>query len=238
MKISTTTYGLLGTLAVRSWTGYELTQQMRRSLRFVWSSSEGHLYREQAGLVDLGWAAVEEEQAGGRTRKRYTITSAGQAALSEWLTTTPEEPHFEIEGLVRLFHGSHGSAADLAVAMDATADAARAMLDEMLGFVDEYLDEGGPLWMLEHGVTIASTSTDAPPPELAGRPMFPERLHVIALVIESITSLLSCLESFARATAHEVREWATTTDPAATPSTRARLESIRQRHRTDSPPST
>ncbi len=29
---------------------------------------------------------------------------------------------------------------------------ARSMLDEMLGFVDEYLDEGGPLWMLERGV--------------------------------------------------------------------------------------
>ena len=63
MKVSTTTYGLLGLLAVRSWTGYELTQQMRRSLRFVWSSSEGHLYREQTGLVELGWAAVEDEQA-------------------------------------------------------------------------------------------------------------------------------------------------------------------------------
>ena len=208
-------------LAVRSWTGYDLTQQMRRSLRFVWSSSEGHLYREQAGLVELGWAAVEEEQA----------------ALAEWLTTTPEEPHFEIEGLVRLFHGSHGSADDLASAMDATADAARAMLDEMLGFVDEYLADGGPLWMLEHGVTSitsADASGDASPPVFAGRAMFPERLHVIALVIESITSLLSCVESFARATAHEVRGWATTTDPDLTPATRARLEAVRQRHRADS----
>ena len=224
-------------LAVRSWTGYDLTQQMRRSLRFVWSSSEGHLYREQAGLVELGWAAVEEEQAGGRTRKRYTITPTGQAALAEWLTTTPEEPHFEIEGLVRLFHGSHGSADDLASAMDATADAARAMLDEMLGFVDEYLADGGPLWMLEHGVTSitsADASGDASPPVFAGRAMFPERLHVIALVIESITSLLSCVESFARATAHEVRGWATTTDPDLTPTTRARLEEVRQRHRTNS----
>lgn len=231
MKVSTTTYGLLGMLAVRSWTGYELTQQMRRSLRFVWSSSEGHLYREQKNLVDLGWAVVDEEQTGARTRKRYTITDAGVAALHEWLTSTPQEPHFEIEGLVRLFHGSHGSVADLAAAMDGTADAAREMLDEMLGFVDEYLAEGGPLWMLEHGLAIASASDGTPPIEYAGRPMFPSRLHVVALVVEATTALLASVEQFARTTAHEVRGWASTTDPAATPATRARLEAIRQRHR-------
>lgn len=231
MKVSTTTYGLLGMLAVRSWTGYELTQQMRRSLRFVWSSSEGHLYREQKNLVELGWAAVEDEQAGARTRKRYTITEAGVEALGEWLSTTPQEPHFEIEGLVRLFHGSHGTVADLAAAMDATADAARAMLDEMLGFVDEYLADGGPLWMLEHGITLATASGDDEPMEFAGRPMFPGRLHVVALVIEATTTMLASVEQFARSTAAEVRTWSTTTDPAATPSTRARLEGIRQRHR-------
>ena len=230
MKISTTTYGLLGMLAVRSWTGYELTQQMRRSLRFVWSSSEGHLYREQKMLVDLGWAAVDEEQFGGRTRKRYTITAAGTIALQEWLTSVPQEPHFEIEGLVRLFHGSHGSVADLAAAMDATADAARVMLDEMLGFVEEYLADGGPLWMLEHGLTLATTS-EGTPPEFAGRPLFPGRLHVVALVIEATTTLLANLEHFARSTANEVRGWASTTDVASTPATRARLEAILQRHR-------
>lgn len=231
MKVSTTTYGLLGMLAVRSWTGYELTQQMRRSLRFVWSSSEGHLYREQKNLVELGWAAVEDEQAGARTRKRYTITEAGVEALGEWLATAPQEPHFEIEGLVRLFHGSHGTVAELAAAMDATADAARAMLDEMLGFVDEYLADGGPLWMLEHGITLATASGDGEPMEFAGRPMFPGRLHVVALVIESTTTMLASVEQFARSTAAEVRTWSSTTDPAATPSTRARLEGIRQRHR-------
>lgn len=204
---------------------------MRRSLRFVWSSSEGHLYREQKNLVDLGWAVVDEEPAGGRTRKRYTITAAGELALGDWLSTAPQEPHFEIEGLVRLFHGSHGSVTDLAAAMDATADAARAMLDEMLGFVDEYLADGGPLWMLEHGATAATASEGTPPMEFAGRPMFPGRLHVVALVIEATTTLLASMESFARSTAREVREWISTTDPAATPATRARLEEIRKRHR-------
>jgi PadR family transcriptional regulator, regulatory protein AphA len=83
-------------LAVRSWTGYELTRQVHPSLRFIWPTSEGHLYREQKRLVTLGWAVVEREQTGQRARNRYTITPAGRAALAKWLATPPEEPHLQI----------------------------------------------------------------------------------------------------------------------------------------------
>ena len=72
-------YALLGLLSLRSWTGYELTQQVRRSLTHVWPASAANLYREQQRLVRLGWAAVDLEPAGPeRTRHRYTITPAGR----------------------------------------------------------------------------------------------------------------------------------------------------------------
>ena len=225
--MSPTTYGLLGMLAVRSWTGYELTGQMRRSLRFVWSSSEGHLYREQKRLVELGWATVETEPSGGRSRNRYTITPEGEGALRDWLATEPQEPHFEIEGFLRLFFGDRGGADDLASSMDATAKAARSMLDELAGFVDEYLAEGGPLWMLEHQVGGPGGDRLA----FSGRPMFPERLHVVALVIDATSRLLVEVETFAHAAAHEVREWRDAVDPDNTAATRARLEAIRDRLR-------
>ena len=145
------TFGLLGMLAVRPWTGYELTAQVRRSLRFVWPTSEGHLYREQARLVKLGWATVEEQRAGRRTRKRYVITSRGRAALQEWLATEPQEPSFQIEGVLRTFFGDQGTSAQLAAMMRTTAGQAGAMLDELNGFVEEYLHEDGPMAMLEQG---------------------------------------------------------------------------------------
>ncbi len=226
MKASPTTYGLLGMLAVRSWTGYELTGQMQRSLRFVWSSSSGHLYREQKRLAELGWADVETEPSGGRFRKRYTITPDGEAALAQWLSTTPQEPHFEIEGLLRLFFGDRGTVDDLVTSMNATATAARAMLDELAGFVDEYLEEGGPMWMLEQDV-----GSRTQPVEFHGRPMFPERLHVVALVLDATSRLLLEVEEFARTTAREVRAWSNTVDPGDTRATRARLEAIRDRLR-------
>lgn len=219
------TYGLLGMLAVRPWTGYELTQQVRRSLRFVWPSSEGHLYREQKRLVDLGWATVEQEPAGQRSRNRYAITDAGRRALDDWFATEPEEPHFQIEGILRTFLGDQGSHDDLVASMRATAALTQSMHDEMLGFVDEYLAEGGPLSMLELGVG----GPGADRIEFHGRPMFPERLHSVALAIDVTTRLLATLDRFFVDTADDVATWPSTTDPSITPATRERLERIRAR---------
>jgi PadR family transcriptional regulator, regulatory protein AphA len=220
------TYGLLGTLAVRSLTGYELTRQVRRSLRFVWPSSDGHLYREQKRLVDLGWATVEEEPAGQRSRKRYTITEAGRAALKAWLATEPEEPHLQIDGVLRTFFADQGSRDDLLASMRVTAATTRSMLDEMLGFVDEYLDDGGPLWMLEHGVGQPDTDRL----KFHGRTMLPERLHVVALAIDVTTQLLGTLDSFFTEEADQVASWPDLADASITPATRRRLEQIRTRH--------
>jgi PadR family transcriptional regulator, regulatory protein AphA len=222
---SPATFGLLGMLAVRSWTGYELTQQVRRSLRFMWRSSEGHLYREQKRLVALGWATVDNEPAGLRTRSRYTITDAGRAAFDDWLATEPEEPHFQIEGVLRTFFGDQGSPQQLASAMQATAQTARSMQDEMLGFVDEYLEEGGPLWMLEQGVG----GPDGDRIEFHGRPMYPERLHVVALAIDITTQILETIDNFFTDTAHEVAAWSSTRDSSVTPATRDRLQRIQAR---------
>jgi PadR family transcriptional regulator, regulatory protein AphA len=230
-KASPTTYGLLGMLAVRSWTGYELTQQMRRSLRFVWSSSEGHLYREQKRLVSLGWARVEKEPAGGRKRNRYTITAEGRQALQAWLATTPEEPHFEIDGILRVFFADQGTVPDLVSSLMATARSAREMLDELLGFVDEYLEEGGPMWMLEQQVG----GPDQERLEFHGRPMVPERLHVVALVQDAVTRLLADLETFSKEAADEAGIWQSTTDPELAPATRRRLEAIRDRYTSSTP---
>jgi len=215
------TYGLLGLLATRSWTGYELTRQYRRSLRFVWPTSEAHLYREQRRLVELGWATVEQEPAGRRTRKRYTITPSGRVALRRWLATEPGEPLFQVEGILRTFHGDQAGSTELAAAMRSTADHAGRMLTEMLGFVDEYLAEGGPLDMLETGRRG----------DFRGRPMFPERLHVVAAAIDVTTRLLHELEDFFTETADEVAAWPGPHDRRLTARTRARLEAIRDRGR-------
>jgi PadR family transcriptional regulator, regulatory protein AphA len=224
-KPSPHTFGLLGMLAVRPWTSYELTRQVRRSLRFMWQTSEGHLYREQGRLVTLGWARVEEERAGRRTRKRYSITKEGRKALAEWLSTEPQEPTLQIEGIMRTFFADQGSPPQLVASMKATSRDARAMLEELLGFVDDYLAQGGPMSMIEAGRSGPGTGRE----EFRGRLMYPERLHVVAVSIDVITQLLETIDRFFAASADEVSSWSDTTDPALAPRTRQRLESIRDR---------
>ncbi len=229
-KPTPTTYALLGHLAARSWTGYELTHQLRRSLRFVWPSSEGHLYREQKRLIDLGWATVEQEPTGKRQRNRYSITPAGRDAMREWLRTEPSEPRLEIEGVVRMFYGDLGSVEDMVRSMETTARVARSMRAELLGYVDEYLEDGGPLWMLEHSLDRGDGEL-----EFHGRPQFPERLPVVSLVIDFTTALLAEMERFLTEAADEVSAWPSTTDSATVPATRERLEAIRDRQRAGRP---
>ena len=148
----------------------------------------------------------------------------------EWLATEPEEPHFQVEGVLRTFFGNHGTRDDLVASMQTTAELARSMLDEMLGFVDEYLEDGGPLTMLERPMHDGAGGGDAGQLEFHGRPVFPERLHVVAaLAIDVTTRLLKTLDDFFTESSNEVAGWTSTTDSLITPATRERLEQISTR---------
>ncbi len=183
----------------------------------MWPISEGHLYREQKRLVALGWAEAEKEQTGRRARNRYTITPAGREALAGWLAAAPDEPHLQIEGVLRVFYADLGESADLRRSMAITAEQAASMLAELRGFVREYLAEGGPMSMLEQG-TGGSDNRQT----FAGRTMFPERLPSVALALDITTRLLEEVERFFGTEAGNVHD-GQPVDPAAT---RRRLEGI------------
>jgi DNA-binding PadR family transcriptional regulator len=193
----TITYALLGLLALRSWTGYELTQQARLSLRLVWPSSEAHVYREQQRLARLGWATVTSEQVGKRTRNRYTITDAGREALSEWLATPPAPPALEVEVFVRAWFADQGGVPDLVASLERTAAYTEAAVASMLVLVEQYLAEDGA---------------------------FPERAHLNALVGEIIADVLSTIGTRCVQAAREVAAWDTTRDRGLDEETRARFQ--------------
>ena len=55
-RLSTTSYAVLGLLSLRSWTTYELAQQMGRSLDRIWPRAESKVYEEPKKLVANGYA--------------------------------------------------------------------------------------------------------------------------------------------------------------------------------------
>src|SRR5574338_30934 len=99
-KLTTTSYALLGLLALRDWTTYELAKQVQRSLHWFWPRAERKLYDEPKRLVAAGLATAVEEHTGKRPRTVYRITRSGRTALRRWLAGAPEAPSLEFEGMV------------------------------------------------------------------------------------------------------------------------------------------
>jgi DNA-binding PadR family transcriptional regulator len=108
-KLSTTSYALLGLLALRDWTAYELAQQVQYSLRYFWPRTERQLYEQPKLLVAHGLAEAHPETVGKRPRTVYRITDTGRQALRDWLAQPGQDQTFEWEGLVKVFFAENST---------------------------------------------------------------------------------------------------------------------------------
>ncbi len=96
---------ILGLLTSEPMTGYDLKNTIDRSIGHFWNESYGQLYPALKGLRAEGLVTVSERSDGGRRKKIYTITDAGQAALDEWLASAPAPRFIRNELLLRVFFG-------------------------------------------------------------------------------------------------------------------------------------
>jgi DNA-binding PadR family transcriptional regulator len=192
--MTTSSYAVLALLDLRPWTGYELTQQAQRSLRYAWPKSERLLYSEPKKLVELGYATTHKEKTGSRSRNVYEITEAGRTALEEWTCTRTEPPRMEIEALLRLLFADHGSKHDLGRALDELegdiGDHHRAIVELMAS----YLDGGHP---------------------------FPDRTHLSVLFATFQIELFKAIERWIDFARDEIHGWPATKDLGMTPRTEA-----------------
>lgn len=143
-SLTTTSYAILGLLAVKPWSTYELTQQMERSLGHMWPRAASKLYEEPKKLVDHGLARATEDRVGRRPRTVYSITAKGRGALAEWLHEPGDGPMLEWEQLVKVFFSDNGTKADALATLDAARQWAQARSAQTAAVGHHYLDEGGP----------------------------------------------------------------------------------------------
>jgi PadR family transcriptional regulator, regulatory protein AphA len=108
-----TSYALLGLLAIKPWTAYELAQQMDRTLSRFWPRARSKLYEEPKKLEALGLARSSKGTVGRRQRTTYAITPRGRRALAEWLARPGEGPVLECELLLKVFFADSTSTAEL-----------------------------------------------------------------------------------------------------------------------------
>lgn len=111
-RMTTTSYGVLGLLAVRPHSTYELAKAMDLSVGRVWPRTASKLFEEPKKLAAHGYARARQEKVGRRPRTVYTITAAGRRALAAWLADPGEGPAIEFEGLVKLLFAEFGTRDD------------------------------------------------------------------------------------------------------------------------------
>lgn len=135
--ITTTSYALLGLLALRPWTTYELAKQVQRSLGWFWPRTERKLYDEPKKLVAAGLATATEQRTGKRPRTVYAITPAGRKAMRAWLGEPPAPPTLEMESMVKVFFADAGTIEQLRATLEHVRSSAQERLEVLERMVDE-----------------------------------------------------------------------------------------------------
>ena len=141
--LTTTSYAILGLLAVQPWTSYELTRQMDRSLGRVWPRAQSKLYEEPKKLVEHGLARARTEQVGRRSRTVYSITPKGRRALAAWLKEPGAGPVLEFEQLLKIIFAENGTKADALATLAATREWAAERNQDNLAAARAYLEGEG-----------------------------------------------------------------------------------------------
>jgi len=186
-KLSTTSYAILGLLAIRPWSTYELTQQVRKSLSSWWPRTERQLYEQPKILVEHGLASASSETVGRRPRTVYDITPAGRAALREWLGQPSAMYAIEWDAILRIFFAEHGTKEQLQATLRNTAEQVHSNARVDFEEVDEVNQPGY---------------------------RYAERAHLFALILKLEVDVYKAIADWFDFAASEVATWPDINGPA------------------------
>jgi PadR family transcriptional regulator AphA len=107
-------YAILGFLSWRPFTGYDLKKMIAGSVAFHWSGNNNQIYTAllQLKKEELVIDQVEHQEH-YPSRKVYTITDKGLAALRDWVGSQPELPQRRSTFLVQLAWADQLGSAEL-----------------------------------------------------------------------------------------------------------------------------
>jgi PadR family transcriptional regulator, regulatory protein AphA len=110
---------ILGILSYRSMTGYDLKKVIQDSAFMHWSGNNNQIYKSLTELLDKGLVTnVVEHQESSPTKKIYTITSEGLAALKEWVLSPAEPSEIKKPFLVQLAWSKQLNTSELNILLD------------------------------------------------------------------------------------------------------------------------
>ncbi|MCL2583155.1 MAG: PadR family transcriptional regulator [Streptosporangiales bacterium] len=157
-------HALLGLLADRTASGYDLMKLFDTSLANVWPATQSQVYGELARLAEAGLVKVTAQ--GPRGRKDYALTEAGLAELRGWLTREPPGQPRRNDTLLRVFFLDQLTPAQRREFLGRQAERAAAYHAELLR-LRESLDWDDPgtlttngLLALEYGLRMTETQEE------------------------------------------------------------------------------
>ena len=206
-KLTGTSYLILGHLALRDWSTYELAQQLKRSTRHYWPRAESKIYEEPKKLVAQGLATATRQHTGRRPRTVYAITQHGRDALRRWLDEPPEPPLLEFEGIVKTLFAEQGTKQQLQATLRSIREQAERTRAEHAALARDLAQTGGP---------------------------FPDRLHLNALVFQFMWDQADTILRWATSAEQQVADWP---DDLTTPPDPATLETLHEAARVLDQPS-
>ncbi len=105
MDLPTSSFALLGLLAIREMSGYQLAAFADKSLGYFWPMHRSLVYRELRRLEQLGYVAgTDIRQQRVPDKRVYRLTGRGHRALVDWLIRPGfQPPQQRNEFLVKLF---------------------------------------------------------------------------------------------------------------------------------------
>jgi DNA-binding PadR family transcriptional regulator len=191
-EVTITRCAILGQLALRDWSAYELTRSMRRTLHWFWPRAESGIYAEARRLESEGYARSRQEPADDgsrRTKTVYSITPSGRRLLRSWLSDRPTQVQFFVEPFLRVHLARFGSIEDLRGSIEATRSAA----DELL----------------QIAVDVAAEFD-------RGRHLFQDEAHLRGLLFDGLWAQGLALRNWADSSEREMERWSSLDhDPAA-----------------------
>jgi PadR family transcriptional regulator AphA len=165
MELSATAKVILGMLAARPRTGYEIKTLVDSSARFFWAASYGQIYPELKRLENAGLITGADASKGARQRTVYKLTVKGKRAAREWIERAPQVFELRDEGLLGLFFAGSiepSRTAEIARERAARSAAVAAELRAVEEAIEqrheaegpEYSPDAGSLAVLRYGIEL------------------------------------------------------------------------------------
>jgi PadR family transcriptional regulator, regulatory protein AphA len=155
-ELTSTAKAILGMVYLGNRTGYEIKQLVDKSSRFFWAASYGQIYPELKRLEREGLLEAKDDPRGGRNRREYSLTPAGEQAFRAWLASD-EEPVLEQrnEGLLKLFFADALSAEEVQSLLRQKIEQHERIIERLCQIApDEATANEFPLLVRDYGVAF------------------------------------------------------------------------------------